>query len=152
MRKFWITLGLLAAGTALAGLKPFQVKAKTESDKQVQLALKEMNDACGTKVEADLDMSAYAGDEWTKYVADKPGQICSHALDGVKALCKDAAYKSAVADSLKKVTCSCDGTTDPIEKNLSFKGGTLSFKMNIKHDNMSPDREAQHFLAKELNK
>jgi hypothetical protein len=153
MRKFWIALGLLAATAAIAGgLKPFQVKAKTESDKDVQLDLKKMNEACGTKIDADLDVSAYAGDDWTKYVPEKPGQICGHAIYGIGLLCKDAAYKPAVADGLKKIVCTCDGTADPIAKNVTFSGGTLTFKMNIKHDNMSPDREVRFFLAKELNK
>jgi hypothetical protein len=84
-------------------------------------------------------------------VPTKPGQICGHALYGIERLCRDAAYKPGVAEKIKKVTCSTDGTTDPVENNMSLSGGALHFKMNPKHDNRA-ELDAQHWVAKELNK
>ena len=147
-----VVSAVFAASSAHAGLKPFQAKAKAESEKSLSSDIAALNKTCGTKIEVSLDMSAYTGDDWTHFIGEKPGQICGHALGGVEQLCKDAAYKSAVAEHLKKITCSCDGSAEPIEKNLSFSGGAYSFKMNPKHDNMNPSISAKQFLAKELNK
>ena len=153
LRHFVCLFGLsvfLGASLASAGLKPAQVKAKMESEKGAMAELAAMNKLCGSKVEATMDFSKWGGD-WSTWTPSKPGDICGHVMQGVEALCRDAAYKPAVAENLKKIECSCDGTTDPVQKNLSYSGGTIHFKMNVKHDN-SATLESQHFLAAELNK
>lgn len=155
MRKsqFLSLIGILVfvvAGTAQAGLKPAQAKAKADSEKQLSLALAEMNKECGSSATAEINFATWGG-EWAKWVSDKPGQICGHALGGIKQLCHDAAYKSAVAENIKKISCSCDGTADAPTKNFSYSGGHFQFKMNVKHDNNAM-LEAQHYIANELNK
>src|SRR5438067_1454535 len=112
----YLTYSMLVAITVVATasadeLKPGQLKAKTESEKAMSHALPDLNKACGTSIEVTLDVSKYGGD-WEKMVPTKPGEICGHALGGIQALCRDAAYKPAVAAKIKKVTCSCDGTPD----------------------------------------
>jgi hypothetical protein len=146
-----ILIAMAIVATASAdSLKPAQIKAKTESEKSMSSDIADLNKTCGTSIEVSLDVSTY-GDDWTKWIPEKPGQICGHALYGIKTLCRDAAYKPAVADKIKKVTCSTDGTTDPVEKNISLSGGVLHLKMNIKHDNRA-SLDTQHWVAKELNK
>ena len=58
---------------------------------------------------------------------------------------------SELAEKIKSISCTCDGSTDPVEKNMSLSGGVLHYKMNIKHDN-AVMLDAQHWVAKELNK
>jgi hypothetical protein len=148
--KYAMFATVAIAATAWAGLKPAQVKAKTDSEKSISTDITNLNKACGTSIDVSLDMSSWGGD-WEKMVDDKAGQICGHAADGIAVLCKDAAYKPAVGEKIKKISCSCDGTTDSADKNVSLSGGVLSYKMNIKHDN-SVMLDMQHWVAKELNK
>jgi hypothetical protein len=148
--KYAMFATVAIAATAWAGLKPNQAKAKTDSEKTMASDVKNLNTTCGTSIAVSLDMSAWGGD-WEKWVSDKAGQICGHAADGIAQLCKDAAYKPAVAEKIKSISCTCDGTTDPVDKNVSLSAGVLQYKMNIKHDN-AVMLDAQHWVAKELNK
>jgi hypothetical protein len=152
-----IAVCLAAFGSAFAAdLKPFQLLAKQEFDKEMPATLKQLNDTCGSKIQVLMRFDTLpAGQGWEEM---HPHTACQQALAGITSyICYDPAYKPALVKNLKAISCTYDGKKPCAETNcllnekgLSYDKGVLTFHMNVAWANV--DVGVRDFMKKVLDR
>lgn len=136
-------------------LKPAQEEAKESFEQTIAPALKAANDKCGTKLTVKSDFQNFKPEDWG---SSSNGSYCEAALNGLEALCERPAYKKAVAKKVTGVSClftgvkpaeKDDGTNSATQRNITLEKGTLTYRMDKDHTNISDNTKA--VLEKALN-
>lgn len=136
MNRTLITLAMTAIVTApvpaFAELKPFQKVAEAKFTKDIDKSASAAAAKCGAKIAVKADFATFKEEDWKgKSVAS----FCGAAVDAVRKVCEEEAYKPEVAKQVKTVSCEFGGGEN-VDGSMKLGGGTFTYAMNKAHKNV----------------